>query len=251
VDIRWLTIFIDRTGSGFDSALEFWSAVTASTPSPFRGDGEQFTTLIPDNGGDAHVRLQRLQEGEGGNHLDLHVDDVEEALTEALGVGAVEVGRGHHHVFLNSPGGYPFCLVPHSGEKTRTAPVEGGQPNTRTVIDQLCIDVPTDRFDDETSFWTALLNWPLQWSPEPGFANLARPRRLPVRLLFQRLEDDGRSETTAHLDLACDNVTEATTAHEALGAEVVAELPRWTVMNDPSGHSYCLTARDPDTGKLR
>jgi hypothetical protein len=54
----------------------------------------------------------------------------------------------------------------------------------------------------------------------------------------------------AHLDFACADRAATRAAHEKLGASLVAEYPYWTVMSDPTGAHYCLTARDPHTGML-
>ena len=37
----------------------------------------------------------------------------------------------------------------------------------------------------------------------------------------------------------------------SFGAAFVAVHSHWTVMRDPAGGTYCLTARDPETGALR
>jgi len=39
-------------------------------------------------------------------------------------------------------------------------------------------------------------------------------------------------------------------AHERLGAKTVVRESYWTVMQDPTGGTYCLTGRDPGTGGL-
>ena len=252
MDIRWLTAFIDRPDAELAPALEFWAVATASDPSPFRGEGDQFTTLVPRAGGDAHLRLQRTRDGTGGTHLDLHVDDVAAATAAALGSGAAEVQRGESHVALRSPGGYPFCFVEHRGEATRTRPVDGEHRASRTLVDQLCLDVPADRYEAEIEFWAAVTGWPVRPTSADEFTALVRPRRAPLRLLFQRLGDGhGGAAVSGHLDLACDDVRSAVVTHTALGATVRDERQWWTVMTDPSGHSYCLTSRDPDTGLIR
>ena len=35
------------------------------------------------------------------------------------------------------------------------------------------------------------------------------------------------------------------------GARIIAPFPHWVTMADPTGRPYCLTMRDPVTGKLR
>jgi hypothetical protein len=71
---------------------------------------------------------------------------------------------------------------------------------------------------------------------------------LPVRLLIQRIGE--QRPTSGHLDLACSDPTLVRAWHERNGATMVAEHPLWTVMRDPAGGVYCLTSRDPRTGRL-
>ncbi len=121
----------------------------------------------------------------------------------------------------------------------------------RTIVDQLCLDIPTDRFDEESAFWAALTGWEYHVTPRREFSLLTRPRGMPLRLLLQRLgADDARIETEAHLDLACDDVDAAIATHEMLGARVSHRYQILTAMVDPSGLPYCLTSRNPDTGML-
>jgi Glyoxalase-like domain len=73
MSIRWLTIFLDFPGRDFGAGVAFWREVTGSELSPYRGEAGEFATLLPSDG-DAYLRVQRISEGIGGCHLDLHVD---------------------------------------------------------------------------------------------------------------------------------------------------------------------------------
>ena len=70
---RWLTAFLDFPADSFDAGVAFWQAVTGSGLSAFRGANGEFATLLPPDG-DAYLRVQRLAAGDGGCHLDLHLD---------------------------------------------------------------------------------------------------------------------------------------------------------------------------------
>lgn len=48
--VRWTYAFVDRPVVGFARAREFWTAVTATTPSAPRGDDGEFVTLLPESG---------------------------------------------------------------------------------------------------------------------------------------------------------------------------------------------------------
>lgn len=244
--IRWTTVFLDRPADGFAAATEFWSTVTDTTPSPTRGEHDEFATLLPASA-DACLRIQRTLDGSAGSHIDLHVDDVGASTSAATDLGATVVEDHDTLVVVRSPGGSTFCLVAHDGEHERPTPV--GAPGARTLVDQVSIDVAPERFDLECRFWAELTGWTLRPGAEPEYAVLERPAGQPFRFLLQRrgAGDAGRP-TACHLDLACDDIPTAVAAHVALGASVVAPFRWWTVMTDPAGVEYCLTGRDPDTG---
>ena len=55
---------------------------------------------------------------------------------------------------------------------------------------------------------------------------------------------------SAHLDLGTPDREAETQRHVALGATVLAREEFWTALADPAGLPYCITDRDPATGKL-
>jgi hypothetical protein len=87
---RWLTVFLDFPTDAFDAGVAFWREATGSGLSPFRGTAGEFATLLP-SAGDAYLRVQRIMDGSGGHHLDLHVgpaDGLEDAAALAVSLGA-------------------------------------------------------------------------------------------------------------------------------------------------------------------
>jgi hypothetical protein len=54
---------------------------------------------------------------------------------------------------------------------------------------------------------------------------------------------------TAHVDFACANRDQVADLRVARGARVADTFSFWTVMADPTGRQYCLTKRDPETGR--
>jgi hypothetical protein len=247
VAIRWVTAFIDRVGDSFDSALRFWLAATGSVLSAPRGDRDQFSTLLPSDG-DPYLRAQRVQAG-GGSHLDLHVDDVEAYVRQALAVGAGVERQDAGPVILRSPAGMAVCVVSHRGEARRPAP-RRSTGGVLHLVDQLCIDIPFGHFVRECQFWSALSGWELRASSVRNeFMYLARPPGMPLRLLLQRRDDDD-GPARAHLDIASDDVEQLVAVHQTMGATVAEKFRYWTAMADPSGLPYCITSRDPRTGVL-
>jgi hypothetical protein len=253
VDVRWLTLFLDvaadpRGGGAGNQAETFWTHVTGTRLSPRRGPDGGFATLLPP-GGDAYLRAQRVRSGAGGCHLDLHTDPdaMAGAAAEAVALGARERFRETGEVIvLDSPGGFPFCVVRWAGEATVPDPADLDRSGLNR-LDQLCLDAPPRLFEAEVAFWAALTGWEARAGSRAEFRSLVRPAALPVRLLFQRLDDDA-ARVTGHLDFACDDRDRLAARHTAAGARVVATFPHWTTMADPTGRPYCLTGRDPRTG---
>ncbi|MFB8758998.1 VOC family protein [Streptomyces nigra] len=243
MSIRWTYAFVDRPAAVFEPAHSFWAAVTESRLSAFRGDGDEFVTLLPGDGADPCVKVQGVGSGAGGAHLDFAVEDVRAFVDGASERGAGPVAEHDGWAVLRTPAGVPFCVVPWAGEAVRPPVVHGSR------LDQVCLDVPPSAFDAEVAFFTALLDgWESRPGSRPDFHVLRPPAGLPVRVLIQRLGEE--RPASAHVDLACADVAAARARHEELGASFVAEGAHWTVMRDPAGGVYCLTARDPGTGAL-
>ena len=244
----WVTVFLDLEDTAFDRGTSFWAQVTGSELSALRGEDREFGTLLPPDG-DPHLAIQRRAEGPTRLHLDLHVADPSAAAEEAARLGAGVRHRSEHgYVVLDSPGRLPFCVVPHAAG-TRTRPVRWPTRH-RSLLDQVCLDVPPDAFDAEVAFWADLTGWEATASATTGeFVPLRRPAEQPWRFLLQRTTD-ARPAASAHLDLGTDDRAAEVERHVALGAAVVAEHAYWTVLRDPVGSAYCITDRDPETGML-
>jgi hypothetical protein len=246
--IRWLWGFVDRPIGRFDEAAEFWCAVTGTTLSARRGGSGEFATFLPgEMTADAWLKLQGVHEG-GGAHLDIDVDDVDAVTHAALEEhGATLVHReGVDLSVLRSPGGRLFCVTRWDGSSSR---VPGAGAGTAGRVDQLCFDIAPEAFAAEAAFWSGFTGWPLL-RPSGEFTRLAVPGELPLHILLQRTQSSG-APSAAHLDLACGSeVADVRARHEALGAQWVAAGRHWQVMRDPAGGLYCLTERDPRTGRL-
>ncbi len=221
---------------------EFWLAVTATRLSPRRGPREEFATLVPVDG-DPYLKVQRvIQSVPGALHLDLHTEDVRGLADRVDELGG---STSHHvlgYVICGSPGGFTFCLVGHPG---RRRPPPGEWPGGRSMVDQVCLDIPPRHYADECAFWAALTGWEWADTGYAEFRRLVRPDGLSLRFLLQRLDDEQQT-VTAHLDLACDDPHAETARHVALGAETVRRYHEWTVLRDPAGRIYCNTDRAPE-----
>jgi hypothetical protein len=243
--VRWVSAFLDNPRHSARADEAFWAHVTGWPESEDRvGDHGEFMALLPVDG-HPYLWFQDV-DGPAGVHPDLYVDDVSAEADRAVGLGALITHRWDDGlIVLRSPGGMPFCLVQHREQVTRPRPM--GWPGGRSIVDQICLDIPCDLFDDEASFWASLTGWERFSEDGSEFERLARPEGMPVQFLLQRLEErDGA--TRAHLDLACEDREAESERHVTLGAEVVRRTPGWTTMRDPAGREYCLTRRDPTPG---
>ena len=254
MQIRWLTAFLDFRSDRFGDEVTFWRAIAGSTVSPPRGSHREFASLEPFSG-DPHLRVQRIGEGVGGIHLDFAVDDVTAATAEAISLGATLIGQQNLHrptralSTLSSPAGFIFCIVAWDGASQRARPIRW-PGDTISIIDQVSIDVPADRFDAELDFWTRLTSWDPLPTSRPELTRLRRDSNLALGIILQRLgfSDSGQS-ATGHLDLASNAVDDEVIRHEEWGARVVERFANWTVMADPIGRRYCITSRNPRTGE--
>lgn len=243
--IQWVYAFVDRPKDRFPKAHDFWATVTGTRLSAFRGDDGQFVTLLPD-GADACVKAQAV-DGPGGAHLDFAVDDVAAKAREARELGATPVFAEEGLEVLRSPGGQLFCVVKWEGERLRPEPL-AAPDGTTSRLDQVCLDVPPALFEAEKAFWPALTGWSDRPGSRPEFHLVEPDPRLPIRILLQRLDADGPAG--AHLDFSCSDLDADRVRHERLGAETVWRGPHWIVMRDPAGGTYCLTIRNPETGRV-
>ena len=236
----WITAFLDFAPDRFDDGVAFWSGVTGWGVSESRGESGQAATLLPP-AGNSHLRVQRLGSGRGRIHLDLHVPSPRSAADRAVDLGAREVAD-LGYVVMSSPGGLAFCFV--SEPETRPASPAVWPGGHRSLVDQVCLDLPGELHDPEVGFWTEVTGRPYVDSPAPEFSRLVPPAGQPLQLLLQRL-DEPLGEVRAHLDLATSDRAAETTRHESLGATVVVERDGWTVLTDLVGSAYCITDREP------
>jgi hypothetical protein len=243
VTVRWVWAFVDAPSETFDEALAFWQRVTGSSLSPRRGAQEQFVTLVPPRG-DAWLKAQRLDDGPPRVHVDLDVEEpLPVARDRAVALGARVIDELDDVVVCASPGGLVFCLTRWHPDETASGQVREG---VTSLADQVCLDMPSSRYDVEVAFWTALTGWTVREDEvDDEFEHLDPPPGLPLRVLLQRLDDEG-GDVRAHLDWSAVDPPAEVARHVELGAERVERGRGWTVMRDPSGARYCVTDRHPD-----
>jgi predicted enzyme related to lactoylglutathione lyase len=95
--------------------VEFWSAVLGTT---VRSRSDEWVALQPLIPGGPHLAFQIVPEPKRGKnrlHLDLDVDDLAAATTQAEALGATRSGavveeEGGRFQVMHDPGGNEFCL---------------------------------------------------------------------------------------------------------------------------------------------
>ena len=234
--LSWIQLFLDTPADHVEDAVRFWSTATGWRPSERRGEDGQFLTLLPDDG-PAWVKVQAV-DGPARVHLDLDSDDRPAAVERARSLGSTPAWTYDDVEVDRSPGGLLICHTLSDGDTTL---VRDG----RTVLDQVCIDVPPAHWEAEVAFWTALTGRTPETGALPEFVRLAEDGK--PRILVQ-CTDDPEGPVRAHPDLATADRAADTRRHEQLGAEVRAVNDFWTVLVAPGGQVYCLTDRDPATG---
>lgn len=239
----WFHLFLDVPRSRWKEGVEFWSAATGWALSPSRGEDGQFVTLVPQEG-DAWLKMQAI-DGEPRIHVDLDALDREAAVERSVSHGARPAWTYDGVPVMRSPGGLLFCHTLAEGPAPSFARSEPSR-----VLDQVCIDIPRSRWEQEVAFWAAVTGRTPEKATTPQFVRLADPDpHAGLRILLQRLEDED-GEVGAHPDLAVADRAAETCHHEALGAETVGVFEWWTVLRAPYGQVYCLTDRDPLTGRV-
>ncbi|GII64055.1 hypothetical protein Skr01_41400 [Sphaerisporangium krabiense] len=94
-----------------DAELKFWEGATGQALHHNERYPEYHGAQLP---GEAFALLvQKLGEGPGGLHLDIHTDDLdaEVARLESLGATRVSHVNGHWWV-MRDPAGLLFCVIP-------------------------------------------------------------------------------------------------------------------------------------------
>ena len=100
------------------------------------------------------------------------------------------------------------------------------------------IDCKTSDIDEAARFWGAALGRPVDLS-HPGsrgnYRMLESPPDEPI-VEIQRVTHESR----VHIDIETDDIPAEVARLEALGARVVERLPRWIVMQAPTGQRFCI-----------
>lgn len=101
---------IDVPPADHDRELAFWSAATGQALAQFDRHPEYHGAAVP--GQDLWLLIQRLDDGPGRVHIDIHTDDPAAEMARLEKLGAELVQQVHGWWVMRDPAGLPFCLIP-------------------------------------------------------------------------------------------------------------------------------------------
>lgn len=106
----------------------------------------------------------------------------------------------------------------------------------KSRLGTVIIDCETDDLEREARFWGAALGGEVV-SPGPGgrYLDVHNDPSDP-RVILQRVEHPSR----IHIDIETDNIEAEVKRLRGLGATVVEKMERWTIMEAPSKHRFCI-----------
>jgi predicted enzyme related to lactoylglutathione lyase len=110
------------------------------------------------------------------------------------------------------------------------------------------IDCKAEDVDQAARFWGEALGRPVDLQ-HPGSRGNYRMLATPPGELIVEIQKVGH-ESRAHIDIETDDVPAEVKRLEKLGAKVVEEMPRWVVMQAPTGQRFCVVrVQRPDFPK--
>ena len=111
----------------------------------------------------------------------------------------------------------------------------------KSRISAFVLDCRVDDLATASEFWSQALGRPIANLDQDGdgkYAELETDADEPF-LLLQKVEHEPR----IHLDIETDDIDAEVARLEALGAQRVAFVKRWWVMQAPSGHRFCVVRK--------
>ena len=108
----------------------------------------------------------------------------------------------------------------------------------KSRLGTLIIDCNTDDLHREAAFWSEALGLSREQAGDQLNEKYVRliGDDEEVHVLLQAVNHDSR----IHLDIETDDREKEVKRLETLGAKIILETERWTVMQAPSGHRFCI-----------
>jgi len=107
---RLAEVVIDVPADDCDREMAFWSAATGQPLTQLDDHPEYHRAKLP--GRAFGLLIQRLVDGLGRLHLDVHTDDLDAEVSRLEKLGAERVQRVQAWWIMRDPAGLLFCVVP-------------------------------------------------------------------------------------------------------------------------------------------
>jgi hypothetical protein len=109
---RLSKIVIDVPPADHDRELVFWSAATGQPLAQFDQHPEYHGAAL--KGQELGLLIQRLGDGPGRVHIDIHTDDPAAEIARLEELGAERVQQVHSWWVMRDPAGLVFCVIPQT-----------------------------------------------------------------------------------------------------------------------------------------
>ncbi len=106
----------------------------------------------------------------------------------------------------------------------------------KSRLGTVIIDCQTDDLTRESEFWSAALGRAVSRHSDDGrYLDLQGDPGDP-QVILQKVEHPSR----IHIDIESDDIEAEVSRLQDLGAVIVEKMERWTVMEAPSKHRFCI-----------
>jgi predicted enzyme related to lactoylglutathione lyase len=108
----------------------------------------------------------------------------------------------------------------------------------KSRLGTLIIDCQSDDLRADAEFWSAALGReaePADNQEDPKYIRLCNDSP-DVQVLLQQVNHPSR----VHIDIETDDIEAEVERLRRMGATLVEHLPRWVVLEAPSGHRFCV-----------
>ncbi len=109
----------------------------------------------------------------------------------------------------------------------------------RSRLSTVLLDCAEEDFEQSIEFWSAALDKEAMRGSDERYVPL-RGRVGGAGGPIVMLQRVAAAERAIHLDIESDDIEAEVERLEKLGARVKRKFERWTVMEAPSGHTFCV-----------
>ncbi len=106
----------------------------------------------------------------------------------------------------------------------------------KSRLGTVIVDCQTDNLEREAEFWSQALGGTVnRHDPEGRYIDVQTDLAEP-QVILQKVEHP----SWIHIDIETDDIEAEVNRLQGLGASVVEKMERWTVMEAPSKHRFCI-----------